>query len=320
MSELSSAPEPSNGRLVQVCEGCRVRHVKCDQVEEQCGQCKAIGLECVRQSTFRFKNVLGKVDSLANAFPSEQIWTTLTGALRYCDETPSLIEHYQGILNRVSQTGLEPPPAEPSPAYRPGGTPHQAYLSPPTDQTCPSTLRNILNPTFDAIQASPAGSQTSPSSLSGRAGLQYSATQASQSDTHTSPGSFAGYTVQQAAPTQPLTESEALLMRNFVDNMASWADGTDVSRSFELEVPRRALSDPLLRHAVCAFSSRHLNRFSDSGKTEALEHQDKCVELLIPAMSGRETITANVLAAVAILRQNEEMDGQSHMPTIAQCN
>ncbi|KXL48246.1 MAG: hypothetical protein FE78DRAFT_142388 [Acidomyces sp. 'richmondensis'] len=112
---------------------------------------------------------------------------------------------------------------------------------------------------------------------------------------------------------QPFTESEAILIRNFAENMALWTDVTDPARSFELEVPRRALTEPVLRHAVCAFSARHYFRSrKEDGKSIALDYQNKCLELLIPAMSGRERINDNILTAVALLRQNEEMDDHDH--------
>ncbi|KAJ5753362.1 uncharacterized protein N7511_007515 [Penicillium nucicola] len=110
-----------------------------------------------------------------------------------------------------------------------------------------------------------------------------------------------------------LTEREAVLLRNFVENMALWADITDPQRHFETEVSARALKEPFLRHAVFAFSSRHLDRQSGSDLTEALQYHSCCVQLLIPALSEpREHITEDILAAVAILRQHEEMDGEDH--------
>ncbi|OCL13497.1 hypothetical protein AOQ84DRAFT_283017 [Glonium stellatum] len=106
----------------------------------------------------------------------------------------------------------------------------------------------------------------------------------------------------------PLTEREAYLLRNFVENMALWADVADLERHFEIEMPRRALHQPLLRYAIFAFSARHVNRFSDN-ETEALQYHSMCLQLLIPVLSGpTERITDDVLAAIAILRQYEEMD------------
>ncbi|KAF2160099.1 hypothetical protein M409DRAFT_70637 [Zasmidium cellare ATCC 36951] len=97
-------------------------------------------------------------------------------------------------------------------------------------------------------------------------------------------------------------------MRNFIENVALWADGPDPNRSFELEASRIAMREPVLKHAICAFSSRHLNRHDVNNVAEALEHQSRCLELLIPAVSGQRPVSDGVLAAVAILRQNEEMD------------
>ncbi|CEJ53706.1 hypothetical protein PMG11_00054 [Penicillium brasilianum] len=94
--------------------------------------------------------------------------------------------------------------------------------------------------------------------------------------------------------------------------MAHWADITDPYRHFESEVPARALKEPVLRCAIFAFSSRHLNRQKDSDTAEALQYHNECVQLLIPALSETEQITEDVLAAVAILRQHEEMDGEDH--------
>ncbi|CAM1501250.1 Fc.00g104120.m01.CDS01 [Cosmosporella sp. VM-42] len=91
--------------------------------------------------------------------------------------------------------------------------------------------------------------------------------------------------------------------------MASWADITDLGRHFEIEVPRRALGFPVLRYAVLAFSSRHLNRHMIATNTEALEYYNKCLGLLIESVSEQGgQVSEEVLAAIAILRQYEEMD------------
>ena len=110
--------------------------------------------------------------------------------------------------------------------------------------------------------------------------------------------------------TRPLSEMEAMLLRNYTENMALWADDTDPGRTFELEASRRALSEPVLLYAICAFSSRHMNRQQPDQDHVALEYQSLCLQLLIPAISGPQPVDESVLAAVAILRQNEEMDGK----------
>lgn len=110
----------------------------------------------------------------------------------------------------------------------------------------------------------------------------------------------------------PLTPTEAVLVRNFTDRMAQWTDIADPFRTFETDVSRLALTDPIIRSAICAFSARHFHRCQEGkdGDEEALNYQNQCLNLLIPSMSGCQRITASVLTAVALLRQNEEMDGQ----------
>jgi hypothetical protein len=88
-------------------------------------------------------------------------------------------------------------------------------------------------------------------------------------------------------------------------------DITDPYRHFEYVVPARVLKEPVLRYAIFAFSSRHLNRQNDSDIAEALQYHNECVQLLIIALSEPEHITEDFLATVAILRQHEEMDGMS---------
>ncbi|KAJ5172029.1 hypothetical protein N7492_004622 [Penicillium capsulatum] len=132
-----------------------------------------------------------------------------------------------------------------------------------------------------------------------------------------SPSSLSFYSLSSTTPLpapKPIpctfTEREAILIRNFVDHMALWADITDPQRHFETEVPLRAFTELVLRYAIFAFSSRHLNRQNSNDTTEALQYHNRCVQILIPALSQSEKhITEDLLAAVAILRQHEEMDG-----------
>lgn len=100
----------------------------------------------------------------------------------------------------------------------------------------------------------------------------------------------------------PFEEREAELTRNFSENMALWvdlptecvvltaddrqADITDTKRHFELEVTRRACFNPVIRYAICVFSSRHMNRSEGGDLSESLHYHNKCLELLIPILSN----------------------------------
>jgi hypothetical protein len=114
----------------------------------------------------------------------------------------------------------------------------------------------------------------------------------------------------------PLTSTEALLLRHFTSYMAQWTDVADPFRTFETEVSRLALTDPVIRYAICAFSARHFYRCQEGGDGdgdgdgEAWDYQNRCLNLIIPLITDGQNITTSILTAVALLRQNEEMDGE----------
>ncbi|KAK6403354.1 hypothetical protein LTR81_021672 [Elasticomyces elasticus] len=255
-------------KLQSVCQACRLRHIKCDD-KKTCEQCRILGMQCVRAPATKFKYHESQPSTKSLLFSSGQEWVRPTEALHYYDETPQLSEYYQSVETGKPRTSRQEVRRQ------------DLHID-----------RVLLPAVASPHVPSPASLSTSQQSPLGT--LWQSAE--SQLETTTASAGTA------------FTPQEALLIRNYVEHMAQWADGPDVSRHFELEVPRRALRDPLLKHAVCTFSSRHINRQSSTQQAEALEHQDACLRLLIPAMSGSEPITENVLAAVAILRQNEEMD------------
>lgn len=94
-----------------------------------------------------------------------------------------------------------------------------------------------------------------------------------------------------------------------MESMSCWADITDLKRTFEIDVPRLALYHPVLRYAVCAFSSRHINKDVPGDSAEALDYYDKCLKLLIATIPApKEQISEVVFAACGILRQYEEQD------------
>ncbi|KAK5688073.1 hypothetical protein LTS10_000051 [Elasticomyces elasticus] len=276
---MDDAEEAAGTRATQVCQACRVRHKKCDWENEACGQCRDNGFECVRQPTFRFRYDPKQAMLSRTPTPSRQWLALPDGPLRFYDETPGIQELYTEGPISVAQSSRS----------------RETYMTPTLD----------LSPTAHC----PARALTTYTSLQGeQTTLQM-----------VSPGQEHGN------EPQPFTRSEAILVRNFTNNMAQWTDIADAERTFEFEVSRRALTEPLLRHAICAFSARHYHRRpseeeeGQEGHAEALDHQNRCLELLIPAMSGGQ-ITESVLAAVAVLRQNEEMDEYDHLFHLEGCS
>lgn len=67
----------------------------------------------------------------------------------------------------------------------------------------------------------------------------------------------------------------------------------------------------MVRYAVFAFSSRHLNRGRSEENIEALEYYNQCLGLLIESMpEGGGKVPEETMASIAILRQYEEMEGK----------
>lgn len=78
---------------------------------------------------------------------------------------------------------------------------------------------------------------------------------------------------------------------------------------FATEVPRRALGEPMVMYALLTMASRLESILSRSSDMEATVYHDRCLELLIPALSRSEdTYDDNLLVTVIILRLHEELD------------
>lgn len=283
MSRQTTKPLP-------VCEYCRDRKVKCDFYQDPCRECRILGLECIRTSAIRFKHHLGGGSSEGQDFPSHQVWTLPKTALRYHDETPELIDMYDG--NDLSYLPPGASGAEPRPNTSAKQVPTAIEQHDVATSTTPMPSAEVSMDDFRSPQNS-----TAPGA---------------NSQNHESPWhqSVDSQFVRNAEPVIALSATEASLLRNYTENMALWADGTDPGRSFELEASRRAITNPILLYAICAFSSRHVNRHRLDQDPVALEYQSMCLQLLIPAISGPDPVDDSARAAVAILRQNEEMDGK----------
>jgi hypothetical protein len=273
-----------------VCEYCRDRKIKCEFYRDPCRECRILGVECVRTSAIRFKYHSGGGSSEGQEFPSHQVWTLPKTALRYHDETPELIDMYDGSDTPFRPSGViggDPKSNTSAKRVQTANEQHDV-----TTNTNPTHLSEVLMNNFRSPQdptALGAGSQNYDSPLAQSVDSQV---------------------VRNADPVIALSANEALLLRNYTENMALWADGTDPGRSFELEASRRAITNPMLLYAICAFSSRHVNRHRLDQDPVALEYQSMCLQLLIPAISGPDPVDDSARAAVAILRQNEEMDGK----------
>ncbi|KAE8145939.1 hypothetical protein BDV25DRAFT_144193 [Aspergillus avenaceus] len=279
----------------------QVRHLRCDTHIPACDHCKQAGVDCDRSFNVRFRSGLDLAGNSDKVFPERAIWPQPPGPLRFHDETTAIKELYYIVTPEASFCQQDTPTHLYCPREEPITRPY------PDSELEAFGLEHFL-----ITHHSPNSSLDPPSTGASDPRTLDSPSGQIHDDKYTLdlsvPGKLYSSLLTESQST-PLSKREAILMRNFVDNMALWADITDPQRHFEIEVPLRAVEEPVLRFAIFAFSSRHLNRQKVEDSAEALQYHNRCLQLLIPVLSGpRDNITDTVLAAVAVLRQHEEMD------------
>ncbi|OJD31959.1 arca-like protein [Diplodia corticola] len=123
-------------------------------------------------------------------------------------------------------------------------------------------------------------------------------------------------------PIWPLEKKEeAVLLRYFVDNLASSFDLCDPDRHFQLVVPHRAAVCPPLMNAILAVAARHWSRVGEYDPYVAERYHSECLKHLIPMLDETAALMdENLLAATVMLRFLEEIDipvsgdeSQSHL-------
>ncbi|VUC32489.1 unnamed protein product [Clonostachys rosea] len=101
---------------------------------------------------------------------------------------------------------------------------------------------------------------------------------------------------------------EARYLMYYIKDFSSWIDICDPARHFAREVPRRACDDPLLAFSLLAFASRFFCLRSRVDDPCSDTYYSKAIQLLIPALDDPiASIDENILAAIVLLRLNEEM-------------
>lgn len=88
-------------------------------------------------------------------------------------------------------------------------------------------------------------------------------------------------------------------------------DICDTKRHFGIEVPKRACHSPLLAYSIIALASRSLCAISGTDDSKPSTYYSHALQILIPVLGGPiEALNEEVLAAIVILRQYEEMTGK----------
>jgi hypothetical protein len=78
---------------------------------------------------------------------------------------------------------------------------------------------------------------------------------------------------------------------------------------FQVEVPKRAGTCPILLNAIFALAARHLSRIGNYDSYASNRYHQECLKYLIPMLNNHATIADETLfAATIILRVLEEID------------
>ncbi|GFF43892.1 hypothetical protein IFM51744_05631 [Aspergillus udagawae] len=278
------------------------RHLRCDTKTPACDNCRYAGEACERFLNIRFRNGLDFVKDQDVTFLEKAAWPSLTGPIRFYDETREIESLY-----------VESNPSPPSQASQGIGYLNGTHCSPAVSDAHCRGFQIFLDEEASVTQQSSTPANRLTYALNIESPITHHGSPEAECTTELrrNSASLSGFASSQRHSS--LSAREAVLFRNFVDNMAMWTDITDPQRHFEMVAPSRALHEPVLRAAILAFSSRHINRQRPDGDTESLKYHNQCLELLIPTLSCNDNeITEELLAAIAILRQNEEMDPQDN--------
>ena len=80
---------------------------------------------------------------------------------------------------------------------------------------------------------------------------------------------------------------------------------------FQVEVPKRAGTCPILLNAIFALSARHLSHIGDFDPLASNRYHQECLKYLIPMLDNNATVGDETLfAATIILRVLEEIDSE----------
>ncbi|KAK8062393.1 hypothetical protein PG997_014490 [Apiospora hydei] len=112
------------------------------------------------------------------------------------------------------------------------------------------------------------------------------------------------------APRPSMSGEEAHLFRHYIQHIAICLDTCDPLRNFELVVPQRIGTYPILLKATFAIAARHLSRTSEYDPLASNRYHNQCLTQLIPMIDDAAggLSDENLFAATIILRMLEEMD------------
>ncbi|KXH26973.1 hypothetical protein CSAL01_11046 [Colletotrichum salicis] len=315
-------------------EQCREQHLRCDRVLPICGRCLMTGRECKKGYKFRApKHAVFKESHKWPAPPKKLKFIDETRGVELGEDLDSNESVHDSALD-VDEAGTEAATdvATEVASTSPGTVTAVLHSTVAEDQRRPSIYA------AKAASWPLPGDESRPGAKSvGDGGdvvdepvqpphrISLSAPGADNHSQHGSRREHSGSVVSLPPmqsvlpplegiytdrPVWPIHgRKEATLFRHYVDKLGFWLDACDPSRHFEVEVPQRAGSCPILLNAIFALASRHLSLTSAYDSLASNRYHEQCLNYLIPLLDHAGTVSdENLFAATIILRVLEEID------------
>ncbi|KAK8183121.1 hypothetical protein IWZ00DRAFT_368909 [Phyllosticta capitalensis] len=305
------------------CHACRDRHLKCTTQpgEDKCKRCITSGRECRRGLTIRFRPVTsvrekraeaGKLDHVQLDYRKDQVWveTPSVTFIQPASTLEDLEDETFKTLDGDSRGLMKQPPVRPfnnRPSI-PGDSP--SHGAGPASRTPTISSNHVeLGAHFEVLRR-----QDNASAASGSDGVR-----AHQEISHDTPSIHSTSPANVWSPVSILyqpspiwtirTEDEARLFQYYVQFLGPHVDCCDENGHFGTEVPRRAMSYPVIANAILALTSRVLNGAHGTEDLQSASYMSECLRILIPVLEDPlAALDENLLAAIVILRLYEEMD------------
>ncbi|KAI9732347.1 MAG: hypothetical protein M1834_001554 [Cirrosporium novae-zelandiae] len=302
-SNVASATAPAAAskpkRVRTGCLTCRERHLKCDEAQPECQNCRKSNRECKRGVRLNF------IDTQVQNPPI--IIPSLDWRIEFRDESRDIASEYKGGLGRYANiaaiecqsmnmpqygftnTNVAPPPI---PQHSlPPIHPMLQDFSEQSQMALPQHLREIQH------QQAPSNGDSAYSS---------------QMLDPSSRSSFSN-------PEQPLTplstrrdylatQEETLFMQVFVEEVGVWMDSMDSDKHFSRLLPFHALDNSMLLNAFLACGARHLSLVNSLYTEEkALNYYDTATRTLLQSLQNPNRDAVICATTAVILNVYEVM-------------
>ncbi|KAI5924118.1 hypothetical protein F4810DRAFT_665773 [Camillea tinctor] len=290
----------------RVCDGCRKSHRKCvvQTGEKRCDQCKEVDRECSFGNKFRFRHARRRSEHEGLSIRFEAL-SRDPSPVNNSDPSPT-------PLDNAALFGCN----QPSGASRDDD--YEYYPEPPQKEGHENDNFGLYSPIsnsqrqFPLVQTSQATQHPTGHNVASISYILSNSPSTGSPVIGLSPINTAS--ALESQPRLPrFTEREAYLFRLYIAKLAPSADGCDEARHFTLEVPRHALTEPMILNGILALASRYDGLCNNSKyNIESTAYHNRCIELLIGAFSRPPaTWDSMLLTAVVFARLYEEYDNET---------